>query len=495
MPTWLVAALWLPFAASVADTATVPIVLALDDQANQIWSELPDSADDRRVLRLGHTSSACASDALRQARASLGRGQAGRLALRTLTLEVPVPRPLLKATGPAGLADAAARSLAQTREGGRSDHALQPALDLACPGAALYEIRALPERPGRLSLHLLYEGGCACVPATTERRPRRFRVLGQAELEPGESSSDAGRVTLRWRIKEPRYTVMAACAACRERESEPRPEAPPSGGACGQPCAPLGQAAAGWGREVADAQAQASTLAERARALKSDPSQRPELERATRLAAEARERADELGRAAQDSRAADERCQARCQARQQPTAAATTAAAGGGISTTALVIGGAAVAGGAAAVAAGGSEGPDPEPAPPPFEGTWAGTSTIEIVFQTDRCVRGYNESWAIRRTGTSYAVDITRNEVCGTTTCGGCMSRSFPPLPVSGGTADGDRFQFPSWYDVFFGPHPCPVTGTIQGGRLSASSAPCGVFVDPAGTVFHTYRISLERR
>jgi hypothetical protein len=465
--TWLAAlALLQPVAA--ATPGELAVVLALEDQANEIWSDLPETADDARVIRLGGTSTACAREALRSAQAGLERGQAGRIALRTLALTVPVPRALLgrRPTGEYSR-DAVVAAVYGSLRDTRSDHALQPVLGLTCPGAALHEIRALPERPGRLYLHMAYEGGCVCAPRSPEERPRRFRVLGQAELEPGQMGSDARGVTLRWRIRTPRYTVMAACGACEPREREQ-----PRAGACAAPCAPLARAASGWAEEAAA------------------------LERGGAGTAGARERLAELRRAAQEASAAEQRCEAQCQARGQASPETSVAASnrGGGIPAAAVVLGASAVAAGAVVAAKGSSE-PEPPPPPPVFEGTWSGTSFITIVFQGTQCVRGYSESWTVRRSGASFSVDIARNETCGNTTCGGCMSRAFPPLNVTGGSATGDRFTFPSWYDVFFGPHPCPINGRLEGTRLSASSGPCPVLTVAEGTVFHTYAITLDRR
>jgi hypothetical protein len=546
------------------DAPDLRVVLALDDQANEIWSALPDAADDQRVLRLGHTPPACADHALRRAKEAIEQGQAGRIALRTLSLDVRLPRSLWKEAGAASTAhaaelfgrfvsseneadfltrvrgrapekdapsEAALRSLYATLLGARSDHALQPLLDLSCPGAALYEIRALPDRPGRLFLHMMVEAGCACGAPSAGQAPRRFRVLGQAELEPGTSGYDARGVTLRWRVKSPRYTVLASCPSCGDREPDSQPTPAVASSSCGLPCSPLKKAAAGWAHEVSAADRQVETLSANVRSLEAATAQnrkdlqaaqsavrqpagrvaalrrqlegaQAELAKATRLAGEARERAGDLRRAAEEARATDARCEAQCQAKQQPPDPAQAAApgggaaTGGGVSTTALVIGGAALAGaGAALVATSSESAPQPQPL---LEGEWAGTALHDIEFQGSTCVRALDESWSVRRSGDTYTVAITRQETCnGAFTCPqGCLGRAFPALTVTGGTVDGNRFTFPTWYDVFFGPKPCPVTGTFDAQRLQASSTgPCTVLVTPEGPVLHQYRMMLNRR
>jgi hypothetical protein len=256
---------------------------------------------------------------------------------------------------------------------------------------------------------------------------------------------------------------------------------------------------------VSAAGQQVETLAAKVRSLEVGAAQdrKAELATARRVADEARERAAELRRVADEARTTEARCEAQCRAKQQSpesaradVAAAGETGGGGGISTTALVLGGAAVAGAAAAVVASSSE-PTPEPEPV-LEGEWSGTALHDIEFQGSVCVRALDESWSVTRSGSTYSVAITRRETCNASfTCpNGCLGRVFAPVTVTGGTTNENRFTFPAWHDVFFGPKPCPVTGTFDALRLTASSTgSCTVLVVPEGPVLHRYRMELNRR
>jgi hypothetical protein len=542
----------------------VPVTLTLEDQANEIWTELPDAADDGRVTRLGRTSKPCAADALRQAKESVGRLQAGRIALRSLKLTVPLPRTLLKASrtpGTAYLADlfgiyvlssseddfvaraapwrtratrdtadgvAALRALYVKMAQARSDQALLPVLDPGCgAGFVAWDLRAQPHEPGRLYLHMLVEGGCACQgPVKAGARPRRFRVLGRAQLEPGTRSFDQKGVEVRWRMKEPRYVVLASCRACESgKDDRPWPASQPQAGPCGEPCAPLGESVSGWRREAGRVEAEVSALKDRTAALDADlGAKRKELESAEKLrrkprpvldriatlndqvksaqaevtrlsgaAAEAGQHLGELRGALDDAQASGQRCQAQCQAKQEtqrqaekasePGAAGggTAGAAGGGLGTGTLIAGGAAVAAGAtAALVLGGGE---EEPALG-VAGTWAGTRIINNGPLFENCTRVFDEVWNIQQTGTNLVAEAEAiGRDCGTAGCASpCQLFPFPWHMT--GTVEGPVYRL-----VVFGGTACIFSLRLAGDMLSGNMSPCS---EAPGM---TQEVSLRRR
>jgi hypothetical protein len=377
----------------------------------------------------------------------------------------------------------------------------------------LYDLRTLADEPGRLFLQMLVEGGCGCGgPAVPGPRLRRFRVLGQAELEPGERKVEKKSATLRWRVKAPRYFVMASCRSCEGKPPAEAAQAPV--GPCGEPCAPLGQGVAAWGQEVGHAQRELEGLAEKTTALELDlgtkrnelagaesARRRPpsllrriaalqeqvkatqsELSRISSAAKEAQERLAELRRAVDDSQAADQRCQSQCQARQRApekaagggqagtaTGGAGAAAGGGGLGSGAVIVGGAVAAAGAGAALALRKEDA------PVFEGTWAGTRlTLVSLKPPVRCMRRWDEEWVITRMGDSLTANIsTRAQSCGTPpeACDvACEIFTFPRDHV--GTVQGSTarfFVFPEFQDAS-----CVLTLRLQGDTLAGNMPAC---------------------
>jgi len=508
------AVIWAALAAGVApvqgaDERAVPFVFGLEDQANEIWSGLPADPDDARVRRLGGTSRACAADALRQVSSVLAQEPGGRAALRSLSLTLPLPR---SAANELSRGNRSADLIAaHVGAATRSDHVLQPLVDAACgDGGAFYDLRALPEAPGRLYLHMLVEGGCACrQSAASGSGLRRFHIVGEAELEPGIVEK---KNVLRLRAKEPRYSVLASCGTCEEK-TEARQVDAPRVDPCGQPCAPLAHGIAAWQREATDATAKLADLAGKATTIELNVStQRQELDaaqgtqrksrpllerisalqdrikaaqaeltRITRASQEIQQHLAVLQRVAGDTRVADERCQSQCKARQQrkgrspdksasSDAPAATAAGGGGLGTGTIIVGGAALAaGGVAVVALNKGDGDGPVD----FTGTWSGTrTTTATVNQPLRCTRVFNEIWMISQTGRDLRADITATaQGCGPSpACGACQIFAFPrnhPGTVDGSTARFFVFpelQVPS----------CVLPLRLQGDTLSGTMPAC---------------------
>ncbi len=553
LATWLGARVVL-----AAEPPDVPVTLALEDQANEIWAAMPETAGDARVTRLAGTSTACAQNALRMAREAVGRGQAGRLALRTLALSLPLPRTLLKAahapnagylghvvglyvqstseddfvvkaapwrsraTPETASAVEALRALYRRLLVARSDHALQPLLEPACgPGVAVYELRALADKPGRLYLHMGVEGGCGCSgPVASGSDLRRFSVVGQAELEPGGSSFGAGGVTQRFRVKEASYFVLASCRSCGGQGDERAAQTPETPGACGPPCAPLAHNASAWQDEVARVGDEVSRLAQGVSALEGRlASQRKELEaaeaaprkppstrdrilrlkdqlqrtqselgRLSRAAGEVKEHAAAMRGAADDARAAGERCQAQCDARQQnaehapdqvAAQGAASGATGGGLGAGKVVLGGVlAAAGGTAAVIA--LKGDEDQG----LAGTWEGTRIINNGPLFENCTRVFDEVWSIRVSGADVVADVTAiGQGCGTASCGqDCKIFPFPWQHF--GTTDGTNVQF-----VVYGGTSCIFHLRLAGDALSGSMSPCN---EASGM---TQELSLRRK
>ena len=533
---------------------SVPVTIALEDQANVIWTDLPEAMPDGRVTRLGRTSESCAADALRQAKGSAQALQGGRLALRDLKLTVSLPRTLLKASRTPGtgyLADvlghylrssseddfvsraapwrtratretadavAALRSLYGQLVQARSDHALLPVLDAGCgPGLIAYDLRALPGQPGRLYLSLLVEGGCSCRGGVNAGvRPRRFRVLGRAELESGIRTFDDKGVLVRMRAKQPRYFVLAACRACDGETDTAAQAAQTPVGPCAEPCAPLGESLSGWQQEARRVEAEVSALKERTAAVQADLGtkqkelesaqalrQKPrsvaeriaalseqvkdaqaELGRVSSVAADAGRHLDEVRGALDDAQASGRRCQAQCPAQQQAqrTPPSTQAArGGGGIGTGTLIAGGGAVAAGAAAAAVLAGRGDD---APRGVAGTWAGTRIINNGPLFDNCTRVFDEVWNIQQMGLDLVADAEAiGRDCGNAGCPqSCQLFPFPwHMP---GTVEGSTYRF-----VVFGGTACILSLRISGDTLSGDMSPCN---ESPGMTQH---VSLTRR
>jgi hypothetical protein len=517
---------------AAAPEASVRVTLGLEDQANQIWSSIPDSGEDSRVSRVGQTSPSCAQSALRQAKTLAGRAQAGRLAVRTLELGFRLPSTLVDAAARAGRippADLFARYVQSSSEGdfvarngapaaadadlrtfyrqlahSRSDHVLQPAFDPGCgPGLVLYELRALPDEPGRLYLHMLVEGGCACrTPSVGGPELRRFRVLGQAELEPASSDNASDGVTLRWRAKAPRYFVLGSCRRCETSpsEGESRAASEPAAGACGASCAPLAESLTGWKNEARLAQTELADLTEKASALQSFVAKnekaleqaqgaprrpaghiaslveqirsgREQLASLSRTLGDVKKHAAEIQRAADEALSSGNRCQAQCETRaknqtaEKAKPASEAKAAGGGPGTGLIVAGGAVVAGGATAGVLA-LQGDDDNGG---VVGSWQGTRTVNNGPLFANCTRVFNESWVVTQTGQSLFADVESiGQDCGTPTCPtGCALFPFP-WDMSG-SLEGSTARF-----VAYGGTTCVLNLRLSGDTLSGSMSPC---------------------
>jgi hypothetical protein len=476
-------------AAGAADDPPGPLTRSLEDQANAIWSDLPEDSADARVTRLAGTSAECANAALRAARRAVSRAGGGRLALRDLS---------------------------------RSTPAVQPISDPDCgTAAAVYDLRALPDRPGRLSLHMLVEGSCGCSGPDTTRR--RFHIEGLAELEPG--IVEKGGVQ-RWRAKEPRYAVLGDCAPCGGKGRI----ASASQGPCDQACGPLEEGLAGWRQDVFQATAKLEELGRQATAIELDlgtqrreldaaqatrrkprslleritalqekvKAGQAELERVTRASKDVQQAVSALQRIVEDTRAAGAACQSQCAARQQqadrapkpssgsPGAAGAGAAAGGGLGKGAIIAGGAVLAGGGAALAL--SQGGDG--APPSFAGTWAGTRTT-VTFvdpqSPSRCTRVFDETWTISQNGPELNAAVTATaQGCGAPPCGACQVFSFPRTHP--GSAEGELARFYVFPELQT--PSCVLVMRLQGDTLSGSMPGC----DTGGAVPLSDTVTLRR-
>jgi hypothetical protein len=385
---------------------------------------------------------------------------------------------------------------------------------------------------------MLVEGGCGCRGlAASGPSLRRFRVLGQAELEAGGSQIEATKITLRWRVKEPRYSVLGSCRPCGGTPEASPPESVTAAvGPCGQPCAPLKQGAGAWLQEAGHAESELAGLARKATALELDLGTRrqeldkarsasrqsrsvlervaalqervkaveSELSRASRAVEEAQARLGELRRAVDESRAAEQRCQSDCQAKQQKAERASqeagegspgtaaggvggVAAGGGGLGTGTVLVGGAIAAAGAGTVLAlrKGEE--------PGFEGTWAGTRLTMVPLRPPtRCVRRWDEVWVISRQGEDLQAHIsTTAQSCGTPpeACNlPCDIFTFPRDHV--GTAQGSTarfFVFPEFQDAS-----CVLVMQLRGDSLSGTMPACDTGSGAFDTMFN--EVTLRR-
>lgn len=414
------------FADAAGAPSEVRLVLELDDQANDIWSRIPERSDDSSLTRLGRSSDSCINEALGQARQAASRAEQGRLALRGLHLTVPISRGVLKAAGSPGNADlarlfsayagssdeadfvvkaarskegskdpqraAALRSVFQGLSAPRFDQALHPAAGCG-PGLVLYDLRARAEKPGRLFLRMVVEGGCGCGTPSAGQVLRRFGVMGEAELEPGEPGFDSSGVTVRWKAKAPRYTVLASCGSCgpEEKKEAVRDRVDP----CGQLCGPLAEGITAWQDELTRAAAEVreidekvagvqgglarqeqeiATLGAKQRKTRTDmdalaklgqrlDAARSEVAQLGKAAEQAKGHAGELRRAQEELQGADQQCHASCQ---EPPKQAEQSPKGGGPRTALIAAGGLAVAGAVVAVVATPSSSPSSSPSPAP---------------------------------------------------------------------------------------------------------------------------------
>jgi hypothetical protein len=462
--------------APAADAKTVSFVLRLEDQANEIWATLPTDPGDSRVTLVADTSRSCAADALRRGRDLLAQGEAGRVALRDLSLTLPLPQDLANELG---RGTRSSELLAPHLTAGlRSDHVLQPIADAACEDAgAFYDLRGAKEGPG-LRLHLLLEAGCGDA---------RVRIAGESELDPGVAE---GKRTLRMRARPARYAVLASCETrtAQEAKKETSPVRPAKLDPCGAPCAPLAKGLLAWQKQATDMTAKLADLAGKATAVQLEISTdsreldaaqaakrkpRAVLERISALQAKIKAAEAELARvtrvsqevqrylvavqgAADDTRLAGERCQSQCQARQQQrtdrapdknagSGGTTATATGGGLSTGVILVGGAALAAGGVAVATlGGGDDPAAD-TPAGIPGTWMGTRTTTAqVLPPLRCTRVFDETWVITQNGSQLRADITvLPQGCGAAPgCPqGCQVFSFNRFHP--GTAEGDTARF----------------------------------------------------
>jgi len=359
-----------------ADSGGASVRLRLDDQANRLWKDLPEgpaAGEGKNVTRLGGTLPSCAGEALRRTKAALQRTAMGRVAVRSLAMDVKLERAQLKdlrisnVTQLASLFDQYLESSSeqdfQSRAGGepvraaslyrhflrsRSDQVLLAAPEASCGVVRLlFEIRSFDQEPGRLYAWFVADGHCACggvsaAAAMPGARLGRFRVAGRARLKPGDRSSEGSRAEVKWELDEPRYTVLAVCGPCDKDERDAKAETVAAQGSCGR-CSPLTEAARGWEQEAARADA---------RAVQAVAEGRTTAERTLKeLAAAARA-------AAAEAKDAASRCEGSCKDLPPPLPPPSNKQAGSSGSTKKILIGGgaaAAVAGGVIAASGGSS--------------------------------------------------------------------------------------------------------------------------------------------
>ena len=461
---------------SAADEPAALVVLTLQDQANEIWSGLPDNADDPRVTLVGGASRECSAEALRRAKSALAQAGEGRMALRSLSLALSVSHPVARDLGRGRPGELIAPYL---NPGTRSDQVGQPLAAPGCEdGGAFYDLRATAEAPGRLSLHMLVEGGCGCTQGASGSGRLRFQIAGDADLEPGILER---KNVLRLRAAAPRYFVLAKCGSCDEETAARRTNQPAKVDPCGPPCAPLANGFAAWQQEANQAATRVADLAGKATILELDirtqkrelgaaqaSARKPpsvlerisalqerikaaqaELTRVTRASQEIQRYLDAARQASDRTRAADQRCQSQCRAQSErsPHQEASTGANSGGVggvSTGVLIAGGAALAAGGVAVATLGKGDADaPANGPVSFAGSWVGTRTTTATVNQPGCTRVFDEMWVISQNGTVLRADITaRAQGCGPQpACGACQIFSFPRF--HNGSAEGTTARF----------------------------------------------------
>ena len=287
-------------AGAPAGAAGAEVELSLEDQANRLWQDIPDDpAGAEKVQRLGATPPACATEALRRAKAALARAELGRLAVRALGMKLSLEpttlreqrissvgqlaelfdhylessgeKDFVQRTGAADTVRTAALYRLFLRS--RSDQVILASPDAPCDLVRLlFDIRSLPDEPGRLYASFVAEGHCRCrVPAVAPPGLKlgRWRVAGLARMKPGDRSFEGRKAEVKWKLDEPRYAVLAICAPCPKEDSEPKRTAaePTDKGACSR-CDPFVAVARGWDDEAGRAAAAAKATREGAAAVK-----------------------------------------------------------------------------------------------------------------------------------------------------------------------------------------------------------------------------------
>ena len=302
--------------------------LSLDDQANRLWQDIPDgpaASEDDKVRRLGATPPSCASEALRRAKAAAERAAIGRVAVRALAMSVSLESAFLKEQRVSSIAQLAglfdeylessseqdftrrigapdparAGALYQRFLRSRSDQVVLVSPDSTCGVVRLFfDIRSLPDEPGRLYASFVAEGNCGCrAPAAAPpgQKLGRWRVAGLAKMKPKDRNIDEQKAEVTWELDEPRYAVLGVCGPCPKDDSEEKAVEEASGlGPCSR-CTPFEPLAKAWDEEAAKAEAAAKSTKEGAAAAKA----------LTDRAAAARQ-------AAADTRGAAGRCQKDC---------------------------------------------------------------------------------------------------------------------------------------------------------------------------------------
>ncbi len=275
--------------------------LSLDDQANRLWQDIPDgpaASEDDKVRRLGATPPTCATEALRRAKAAAERAALGRVAVRALAMSVSLEPAVLKEQRISSVAMLAAlydeylQSSSEqdfvrrigapdaTRAAAlysrflrsRSDQVLLASPDSTCGVVRLlFDIRSLPDEPGRLYASFVAEGHCACrAPAAAPpgQKLGRWRVAALAKMKPKDRNLDEQKAEVTWELEEPRYAVLGVCGPCSKDDSEKKIADETAGqGACAR-CRPLEAVAKGWEEEAARAEAAAKATKEGAAAVK-----------------------------------------------------------------------------------------------------------------------------------------------------------------------------------------------------------------------------------
>ena len=282
------------------DPLGAEVRLRLDDQANRLWQDIPDDpATGAKVERLGATSPACATEALRRAKAAVARAELGRLAVRALGMKVKLEPATLREqriSNVAHLAEIFDQYLESSGEQdfvrrvgapepirtaalyrlflrSRSDQVVLASPDAPCDVVRLlFDIRSLPDEPGRLYASFVAEGHCRCrVPAVAPPGLKlgRWRVAGLARMKPGDRSFEGRQAEVKWKLDEPRYAVLAICGPCPKEDSETKRAAaePAEKDACSR-CDPFEAIAKGWEDEAERAEAAAKTTQGDATAVK-----------------------------------------------------------------------------------------------------------------------------------------------------------------------------------------------------------------------------------
>jgi hypothetical protein len=358
--------------------------LSLEDQANRLWQDIPDDpAAAEKVKRLGATPPACAIEALRRAKATLKRAELGRLAVRALEMKLSLEPSTLRDQRISSIAHLAevfdqylessdeqdfvrrtgapepvqAAALYRYFQRARSDQVVLAAPDAPCAVVRLlFEIRALPNEPGRLYASFVADGQCGCrVPAAAPPGLKlgRWRVAGLARMKPGDRSFEGRKAEVKWKLDEPRYAVLAVCGPCPKEDSDTkRTAAEPEGkGACSR-CEPFAAVAKSWEAEAGRAEAAA---------------------KATREATAAKDLADRAAAArdaAAEARLAGARCRGECVLPPPIVAGSAPRKKSGSGKKIVLGVGAAAVVVGGIAVAGSGGDSSPPrsvsQPSPPP---------------------------------------------------------------------------------------------------------------------------------